>query len=153
MFISVRLPSCCLFYFLIMKLLFVYLCCLFSVFCFAQSKDLSVTSSDITEVNVNDMVRYKIYPTKNMWTFIKLDTATGKTWQVQYSVEGDDYRFETSLSYISQISLFDSEVNGRFILVPTQNSYNFIMLDQFDGRTWQVQWSQNAENRGCLRIR
>ena len=29
--------------------------------------------------------RYKLYPTQNMWTFLKLDTETGRIWQVQYS--------------------------------------------------------------------
>ena len=29
--------------------------------------------------------RYKLYPTQNMWTFLKLYTETGRIWQVQYS--------------------------------------------------------------------
>ena len=28
-----------------------------------------------------------------MWTFIMLDTYTGKNWQVQFSVKGEDYMF------------------------------------------------------------
>lgn len=35
---------------------------------------------------------------------------------------------------------------GRFTLYPTQNVFTFILLDQIDGRMWQVQWSTKAEN-------
>lgn len=44
-----------------------------------------VASNTISEEN------YKLYPTDNMWTFLKLDTRTGKIWQVQYSVNSDSY--------------------------------------------------------------
>jgi hypothetical protein len=94
---------------------------------------------------------YELFPTTNMWTFIKLNTRTGEMWQVQYSIKDDDHRFETYLSRIPLVSK-EKEVNGRFTLYPTQNMYNFILLDQLDGRTWQVQWSQEAENRGIMPI-
>lgn len=29
---------------------------------------------------------YQLFPTQNVWTFIKLDTRNGKMWQVQFSV-------------------------------------------------------------------
>lgn len=29
-----------------------------------------------------DIERFKLFPTQNMWTFIKLDTQTGQMWQV-----------------------------------------------------------------------
>ena len=35
--------------------------------------------------------RFRLYETQNMWTFIMLDTYTGKNWQVQFSVKGEDY--------------------------------------------------------------
>lgn len=38
----------------------------------------------------DDIERFKLFPTQNMWTFIKLDTQTGQMWQVQYSVKGDE---------------------------------------------------------------
>ena len=41
---------------------------------------------------------------------------------------------------------------GRFTLYPTQNTYNFVMLDQLDGYTYQVQWSGDWENRFVLPI-
>ena len=42
--------------------------------------------------------------------------------------------------------------NGRFKLYPTENTYNFIMVDVIDGRTWQVQWNVNDDKRLCYRI-
>ena len=93
---------------------------------------------------------YKLYPTNNMWTFIKLDTRNGRMWQVQFSVKGEEYRFETPLNYIPLIS--DGTEAGRFELYSTQNMYNFILLDCMEGYTWQVQWSNERENRGVMPI-
>ena len=97
--------------------------------------------------------RYRLYQTQNMWTFLKLDTMTGKIWQVQFSVESSDYRFETPLSLIDITDSLDLEkITGRYVLVPTQNFYNFIMLDQIDGHTYQVQWNGDLANRFILQI-
>ena len=41
---------------------------------------------------------------------------------------------------------------GRFKLYPTNNMFNFIMLDVINGKTWQVQWSTEPENRIVNRI-
>jgi len=97
-----------------------------------------------------EVMPYKLYPTSNMWTFLKLDTRNGKIWQVQYSVKGEDYRFECSLNAVPLIS--NGNEAGRFELYPTENMYNFILLDGIDGQTWQVQWSTEPENRGVLPI-
>ena len=103
-------------------------------------------------VQTYGVARYKLFSTQNMWTFIKLDTRTGQIWQVQYSVDGDENRFECDLNP-NPIPLADGEeVNGRFELYPTKNMYNFILLDQIDGRTWQVQWSFEEENRAVIFI-
>ena len=103
-----------------------------------------VASNTISEEN------YKLYPTDNMWTFLKLDTRTGKIWQVQYSVNSDSYGEvvvnERDLTYSS------NEKAGRFELYPTQNIYNFILLDKKEGVVAQVQWSMDADNRGLVRI-
>lgn len=91
--------------------------------------------------------RFVLYPTENMWNFIKLDTQTGRTWLVQYSVE-EDKRGEIILSADNQLLPNMEAKVGRFALYPTQNFYNFIMVDQFNGRTWQVQMSLDSkENR------
>ncbi len=93
---------------------------------------------------------YKLYPTPNMYTFIKLNTRNGQMWQVQWGLE-NKYRFETILSEIPRVYK-DEEKNGRFILYSTTNTYNLLLLDQIDGRVWQVQWSLEADSRGVMRI-
>ena len=40
----------------------------------------------------------------------------------------------------------------RYKLYPTQNMWTFILLDTVDGRTWQVQWSQDEQNRFIIPI-
>lgn len=104
-------------------------------------------------IGKNEVEHYKLFPTQNMWTFLKLDTASGEIWQVQYSVKGEDYRFETVLSDIDIPEKYGQKRKvGRFTLYPTLNSYNFVMLDQIDGYTYQVQWSIDSENRFVIPI-
>ena len=43
------------------------------------------------EISGDKESRFCLYETQNMWTFIMLDTYTGKNWQVQFSVKGEDY--------------------------------------------------------------
>jgi predicted aldo/keto reductase-like oxidoreductase len=93
---------------------------------------------------------FELYPTDNMWTFIKLDTRTGKLWQVQYSVKSSSNAFQTILDTSDRV--YDGNyICGRFVLYKTQNMYNFILLDRIDGRCWQVQWSQDGKE-GVWRI-
>lgn len=102
-------------------------------------------------VQTYNIERFKLFPTQNMWTFIKLDTQTGRMWQVQYSVKGNEGRFECDLN-LNPLITSGKKVNGRFELYPTQNIYNFILLDRIDGKTWQVQWSFDEENRVVMPI-
>ena len=87
---------------------------------------------------------YKLYPPRNMWNFLKLDTRNGKISIVQFSVEDNEKQFEYELS---NKALCENNAPGRFILQPTENIYNFIMLDQMSGQTYQVQWSFDEEKR------
>jgi hypothetical protein len=98
----------------------------------------------IQTISTDNNVVYRLFSTLNMYTFIKLDTRNGRMWQVQWSTKGGEYRFESSLSGISRVDKAE-EKNGRFFLYPTPNMYNFILLDQIDGRTWQVQWGKEDE--------
>ena len=96
---------------------------------------------------------YQLFKTQNTWTFLKLNTVTGQIWQVQYSVDGSKYRFQTALdTNIRIIENYDEPICGRFTLYPTDNMYNFILLDQIDGRCWQVQWNIDLDKRGVWRI-
>ena len=97
------------------------------------------------QVNIED-ARFVMFPTENMWTFLKLDSQNGKIWQVQYSVDENDFRGEIELNNKSLVS-GDKTQNGRFTLYPTKNMFNFILLDQVDGRMWQVQWSTKEDGR------
>ena len=122
------------------KLIFSTLICLESITIFAQS------SSDcpVQNISTDSTVVYRLFATRNMYTFIKLNTRNGKMWQVQWSTESN-YRFVSVLSDVSRVTE-DEEKNGRFFLYPTTNLYNFILLDQINGKTWQVQWGKD-ENK------
>lgn len=93
---------------------------------------------------------YKLYPTDNMWTFIKLNTADGRLWIVQYDIK-DSNQIEVILNVNKRAEGADAKP-GRFELYKTQNMYNFILLDQIDGRVWQAQWSHDIENRFVIPI-
>lgn len=137
-----------------------------------------------------DIERFKLYPTQNMYTFLKLDTSNGQLWQVQYGV-GDvvssvvvlsnrkisksveeiteeynkDYKYwvdiikkdtvlsPTQIEDWKPISLekrlaYESIAkNGRYKLYPSQNIYNFILLDVINGNTYQVQWNIDEKKR------
>ena len=99
---------------------------------------------------MNDCPAYELYRTDNMWTFLKLETSTGKIWQVQYAV-GDGDAFQVVLNDIS-LAFDGMETAGRFKLHPTDNMYNFLLLDTQTGNVWQAQWSQNPDNRGVMPI-
>ena len=142
-----------------MRKLIISLICVFvvsAIYLRVYSNNLEGTTinSALTE-NVSaqnhDIVIYRLFPTENMWTFIKLNTRNGKMWQVQYDIEGKN-RFETYLNLLPLVTL-EKEENGRFTLYKTQNIYTFILLDQIDGKTWQVQWSIEPENRLIIPIK
>jgi len=107
-----------------------------------QATPMSIVSPDSSIV-------YRLFSTQNKWTYIKLNTRNGQMWQVQYSLE--DNNMEEPLSLMTRVSK-EEEKNGRFFLYPTQNIYNFILLDQIDGRVWQVQWSIEEKSRMVILI-
>lgn len=115
--------------------------CLLSLIAIGQS----TSESPIQNISTDSNVVYRLFATKNMYNFIKLNTRTGQLWQVQWGLESK-YQFQATLSDIPRVSK-DEEKNGRFFLYPTTNTYNFILLDQIDGRAWQVQWSFDVDKR------
>lgn len=129
------------------KILFV-LFLMFSAFNISAGSD---TSFAVVQNSANSNAKYILYPTTNMWAFLKLDTSTGIITQVHYSV-GEDNRVEVNLNPYSLLGYNETPVNGRFALYPTQNIFNFILLDTKSGQTWQVQWSNDSENRGIIKI-
>lgn len=119
------------------------LLCVFAVFTLIANAqtDIRQTRPDFTQ---NPNATYRLFPTTNMWIFIKLNTADGRMWLVQYSTTAGD-QVEIPLSRIERAEESEKK-DGRFTLYATQNMYNFILLDQIDGRVWQVQWSTEGDN-------
>ena len=129
-----------------MKRLFTLLAFSVIMICvFAQS-----SSSKPPKYSENPSAKFQLYPTQNMWNFIKLNTQTGEMWQVQYSVNDKNNRLGMVINDRDLVGIGDEHVNGRFTLYPTENMYTFILLDTIDGRCWQVQWSTKSENRGII---
>lgn len=131
-----------------MKKFVFIICLLFFVFnIYAESN----TSFAVVQNSANSNAKYILYPTTNMWAFLKLDTSTGIITQVHFSV-GDDNRAEVNLNPYSLLGYDETPTNGRFALYPTQNMFNFILLDTKSGQTWQVQWSNDSDKRGIVKI-
>ena len=89
------------------------------------------------EPTQNPDAPYRLFGTRNIYTFLKLDTREGRIWQVQLGDE--DSRFSTPLNLVPLVS--DGKA-GRFTLYPTTNIYTFVLLDQENGDTWHVQWGE-----------
>ena len=99
----------------------------------------------------NLVPRFKIYKTENTYNLIKLDTATGQTWQVQYRL-GDTESMTVVIDDSSLLWYSEPEIAGRFELYPTNNMYQFILIDTQTGRTWQIQWNTAPSKRFRERI-
>ena len=128
------------------KLLLLSIIALMTISAFGQS----TSEAPNQNISPDSGVVYRLFATRNMYTFIKLNTRNGKMWQVQWSINGNEYRFQNTLSDISLVTK-DEEKNGRFFLYPTTNVYNFILLDQINGKAWQVQWGKE-EQRAVIPI-
>ena len=135
------------------RLITLLLFCLLSFLSHSQSEQNNTISEAAERKMIqsfNNLFPYILYPTDNMWTFLKLDTRNGKIWQIQFDIEGNN-RIQVELN-TSSLIFNDNGVCGRFSLHPTQNIYNFILIDQLKGHLWQVQWSHENEYRGIIPI-
>jgi hypothetical protein len=117
-----------------------------AVIMMAQSVDFPAT-----EYTQDPKANYRLYKTKNTYNFIKLDTRTGQMEMVQWSTQSGG-TFTYTLSNEKRVYSVEDEIPGRFTLYATTNYYNFVLLDQIDGRTWQVQWSTDPDEMMVLRI-
>lgn len=133
-----------------MKTVFVTLAfVLFTIVSFGQTQTKPTNTAQQKKVSDNSI--YQLFPTKNYWTFIKLDTRNGKMWQVHFGVEDDTNTGELILNSLPIVDK-EEEINGRFTLYPTENMYNFLLLDQISGVVVQVQWSLDAKKRGIVSV-
>ncbi len=59
------------------------------IICFLPFTNLAQNSNVVPEQNIStdNEVIYRLFPTKNMYTFIKLDTRNGNMWQVQWNTD------------------------------------------------------------------
>lgn len=91
---------------------------------------------------------YKLYPTENIYTFLELDTKSGRIYQVQWS-------FEKREEFVIALNLVDLAESpySNFELYPTKNIYTFILLDKFNGNAWHVQWGTEESQRTVRWIR
>ena len=113
--------------------------------------------SSYTFSQVEQIERFKLYPTDNMYNFINLDTMTGQMTLVQWSLEsGSRFEYILSMEVLlpdGWVEWTDEEMKyGRFKLYPTSNTYNFLLLDAENGRTWQVQWGFEKDERFVIEI-
>ena len=103
---------------------------------------------DKIEFRINGMNRFKLYPTENIYTFLKLDTATGKIDQLQWSLDIDK---ELTVP-INSDDLSLGSGCSNFELYPTKNMYQFILLDKVTGMQWHVQWGMEESKRWIRRF-
>lgn len=132
--------------------------CVFTLFCqsmYSQNTiDRDSVLNQITTLlndigyKMKDIDRYKLYPTQNMYINLKLDTKTGKIDLIQWSLNDDK---EGSMT-LNSIDLSYDTGCGTFELYPTQNIYQFLLLDKVTGRTWHVQWGFEREKCWIQRI-
>ena len=132
------------------RILIILVSLVFSIGTFSQNYS-SESNTKSTVASPVDNVNFRLFQTNNRWTFLKLDTRNGVITHVQYSTENRSEMIEYSLNSLPLVEEVDAKP-GRFFLYPTENTYNFILLDQIDGRVWQVQWSIDADSRGIWRI-
>lgn len=124
---------------------------MFSLPSFAQLQQMQPNKSIASKsnVNINDLIgRYRMYQTENIYNLLKLDTATGKIDQVQWSLEESN---EGSFT-INDEALTTNPKPGLFELYPTKNMYQFILLNKDTGAMWHVQWGLDELKRWIKRI-
>lgn len=86
--------------------------------------------------------KYELYKTENMWTYILLDIFTGKLWQCQYSVKGNEYRSSWAINLID----LSSSTKSRFTIQPLASMYQYYLIDEETGEMWKFQWTTDGEN-------
>ena len=123
---------------LIPILFLVLICCSINSF---GAEPATIVAPTSTATN-----NYVLYPTVNIYTFLKLDTRNGRIWQVQYSLDENEFEVVLSEKYLA---IGDA---GRFALYPTTNNWTFLLLDTLLGDVYHVQWSQDADKRVLYKI-
>lgn len=110
----------------------------------------TVAQSDVPlpEPTQNPNATFRVFRTQNIFTLLKLDTRTGRVWQLQWSLD-ESNRFTVPVNQTALLPPATAKYPtilkpGRFTLIPTANIHTFVLLDEEDGRTWQVQWGDES---------
>ena len=150
------------------KLFFLFL--LFATYCFAQTDSVSANVDTIKPPTIEERLanieqrlevididlslknRYKMYPTENMYNLLRLDTKTGRIWQVQWYLDDSSKEGTWVINNEDLSNWRGGYGSNSFELYPTQNMYQFILIDKTEGRMWHVQWGIGDTKRWIRRI-
>ena len=103
-----------------------------------QIQDDGITKTLQKSIEPDSMTsRFKLIKTENMWNFILLDEFAGRLWQVQFTVQGDEYALSIPInpSYLS-----DTKVK-KFEVQPLASMYQFYLINDENGEMWKFQWT------------
>ena len=95
---------------------------------------------------------YKLYKTENIYIFLRLNTSNGKIDQVQWNLDRDKELITVLNDVDLTYGISIGNHNGRFELYPTQNMYQFLLLDKNFGSMWHVQWGLDSKKRWIVPI-
>ena len=116
----------------------------------SNAQNYNNSNTRLTVASPDSNVNFRLFQTNNAWTFLKLDTRNGIISHVQYSTDSNQMQYPLNNEPLAE---GEDAIPGRFFLYPTENSFNFLLLDQIDGRVWQVQWNQDESKRGIWQIK
>lgn len=138
-----------------------FLLLMIPLFAYGQEEKSQLSQSDSIASCTNEWLeqieldlslknRYKLYKTENVYNLLRLDTKTGMIAQVQWSLE--DGKEGTFTINDKDLTYGYGTGSGTFELYPTNNMYQFILLDKTNGRMWHVQWGIGDKKRWIRRI-
>ena len=84
-----------------------------------------------------------------MWTFIMLDSFTGRLWQVQYDTRSLDNLLCVSINE----EVLETGDRSIFSIQPMTSMYQYYLINNESGAMWQFQWTtQGPDYRWIKRI-
>ncbi|WP_179377357.1 hypothetical protein [Winogradskyella wichelsiae] len=117
-----------------------------------QTKQLEVPLNSLPLIEKQKEVdnRFNLYQTENPYTFLLLDQISGKIWQTQWDIKPN----KSKITPLNNSSLIEGqkEMDNRFTLYSTENTWNFLLLDNINGKIWQVSWDRKSEKSEIIPI-
>lgn len=95
------------------------------------------------ETTSNWTNRFQMFATKNMWTFILLDSYNGRLWQVQYSTQDLD---NLMIVPINKYELISDNERCIFSIQPLTSMYQYYLINDNTGDMWKFQWSTKGDD-------